>query len=39
MAIGAVIRHYFNLRHRGINAWPILVLAGAGLLATALVLR
>jgi uncharacterized membrane protein len=39
MATGAVVRHYFNLRHRGINAWPILVLAGAGLLATALVIR
>jgi uncharacterized membrane protein len=39
MAIGAVVRHYFNLRHRGLNAWPILVVAGAGLLATALVLR
>jgi len=37
MADGAVVRHYFNLRHRGINAWPILVLAGAGLLATALI--
>ncbi|HET8605650.1 MAG TPA: urate hydroxylase PuuD [Gaiellaceae bacterium] len=28
----AIVRHYFNLRHRGWNAWPILV-AGAGVLA------
>jgi uncharacterized membrane protein len=39
MADGAVVRHYFNLRHRGINAWPILALAGAGLLATALIIQ
>jgi uncharacterized membrane protein len=39
MADGAVVRHYFNLRHRGINAWPILVAAGAGLLATALIIQ
>ena len=36
---GASVRHYFNLRHRGINAWPILVLACAGLLATALIIQ
>ena len=29
MAVGALIRHYFNLRHRGLNVWPILLLAGA----------
>jgi uncharacterized membrane protein len=39
MAIGAVTRHYFNLRHRGINAWPILGAAAAGLLAVALLIR
>jgi uncharacterized membrane protein len=32
MATLAVVRHYFNLRHRGWNVWPILV-AGAGALA------
>ena len=25
MALGAFVRHYFNLRHRGRNAWWILV--------------
>ena len=39
MAIGAVTRHYFNLRQRGLNVWPILLLAGAGIVAVALVLR
>ena len=28
MAIGAIVRHYFNLRLRGLNVWPILGLAG-----------
>jgi uncharacterized membrane protein len=32
MATLAVVRHYFNLRHRGWNVWPIL-LAGAAALA------
>jgi uncharacterized membrane protein len=32
MATLAVVRHYFNLRHRGWHVWPILV-AGAGALA------
>jgi hypothetical protein len=32
-------RHYFNLRHRGLNVWPILGLAAAGVIAVALVLR
>ncbi len=32
MATSAVVRHYFNLRHRGWNVWPIL-LAGAAALA------
>jgi uncharacterized membrane protein len=39
MAIGALVRHYFNLRHRGLNVWPILGLAGAGIVAIALLLR
>ncbi len=39
MAIGALIRHYFNLRHRGLNAWPILGVAAAGLVALALLMR
>jgi len=39
MALGAVIRHYFNLRHRGLNAWPILLVAAAGIVAVALVLK
>ena len=30
MAIGALTRHYFNLRHRGLNVWPILVVSAAG---------
>jgi len=39
MAIGALVRHYFNLRHRGLNVWPILGLAAAGIVAIALLLR
>jgi uncharacterized membrane protein len=39
MAIGALTRHYFNLRHRGLNVWPILGVAGAALLAVALLIR
>lgn len=39
MSIGVLTRHYFNLRHRGLNAWPILGVAAGGLLAVALVLR
>jgi uncharacterized membrane protein len=39
MAIGALVRHYFNLRHRGLNVWPILGLAAAGILAIAIVMR
>jgi uncharacterized membrane protein len=39
MAIGALTRHYFNLRHRGMNVWPILGVAGAGLVAVALLIR
>jgi len=39
MALGALTRHYFNLRHRGLNVWPILLLAGGGLVALALLMR
>ena len=39
MAIGALTRHYFNLRQRGLNVWPVLGLAAAGLVAVALIIR
>ena len=39
MAIGALVRHYFNLRLRGLNVWPILGVAAAGIVAIAIVLR
>ena len=39
LAIGAWIRHYFNLRHRGLNVWPIPVTAALGLFGIALVAR
>jgi len=39
MAIGVVVRHYFNLRQRGLNMWPLLGLAGAGIVALALIIR
>jgi uncharacterized membrane protein len=39
MAIGALVRHYFNLRHRGLNVWPILGVAAAGIVALALLIR
>jgi len=39
MAIGALTRHYFSLRHRGLNVWPVLGLAAAGLIAVALIIR
>jgi uncharacterized membrane protein len=39
MALGALTRHYFNLRHRGLNAWPILGVSAAGIVALALLLR
>ena len=39
MAIGALIRHYYNVRHRGMNLWPLLGIAAAGIVAIALVLR
>jgi uncharacterized membrane protein len=39
MAIGALTRHYFNLRLRGLNVWPVLGLAAAGVIAVALIIR
>jgi uncharacterized membrane protein len=39
MAIGALTRHYFNLRLRGLNVWPILVVAAAGIVTIAIVIR
>ena len=39
MAIGALTRHYFNLRHRGLNVWPILGVAAAGIVALAILIR
>jgi len=38
-SLGALTRHYFNLRHRGLNTWPILGVAAAGIVALALLLR
>ena len=35
MVLGALIRHFFNLRHRGQDAWWIVALAGAGIVAIA----
>jgi len=39
MVLGALVRHYFNLRHRGLNVWPILGVAAAGIVALALLIR
>jgi uncharacterized membrane protein len=39
MALGVWIRHFFNLRHRGRNAWWILVTAAIGFVALAIALR
>jgi uncharacterized membrane protein len=39
MAIGALTRHYFNLRHRGLNVWPILIVAAGGIVALAILLQ
>jgi uncharacterized membrane protein len=39
MAIGAWTRHFFNLRHRGKDAWWILVTAAIGIAALAIWLR
>jgi uncharacterized membrane protein len=39
MAIGAWTRHFFNLRHRGRDAWWILAVSAAGVVALAIWLR
>ena len=39
MAIGAWIRHFFNLRHAGRNAWWIPVTAALGIAAVAVAIR
>ena len=39
MAIGAWVRHYFNLRHLGRNEWGILVTAALALALLAFALR
>jgi uncharacterized membrane protein len=39
MALGALTRHYFNLRHSGRNPWWILAIAAAGTVALAIVIR
>jgi uncharacterized membrane protein len=39
MAIGAWIRHFFNLRHRGSDQWWILVTAAAALVGLAILLE
>jgi hypothetical protein len=32
-------RHYFNLRLRGLNVWPILIVAAAAIVALAILLK
>jgi uncharacterized membrane protein len=39
MAVGALVRHYFNVRHRGLNLWPLLGVAAAAIVAIALAIR
>src|ERR1051326_2542389 len=39
MAIGAWTRHFFNLRHRGRNAWWILASAAVGVAVMAVLIR
>jgi uncharacterized protein (DUF1697 family) len=39
VAVGALVRHYFNLRHRGLNVWPLLGVAAAAIVAIALIIR
>jgi uncharacterized membrane protein len=39
MALGATLRHYFNLRHLGQNAWWIPLGVAAGMLALAIAIR
>jgi uncharacterized membrane protein len=39
MALGAWTRHYFNLRHRGVNVWAIPATAALGVLVLAVAIR
>jgi len=39
LVLGAWTRHFFNLRHRGRNAWWILVMVAAGVAALAVLIR
>ena len=39
MALGAVTRHYFNLRHKGKDEWWILAGAAFGVIALAILIR
>jgi uncharacterized membrane protein len=39
MATTAFVRHYFNLRHRGWNVWPILAVGAAALAGIAWAIR
>jgi uncharacterized membrane protein len=39
MAIGALIRHFFNLHHAGRDVWPVLVAAAAGIVVLAVLIR
>jgi len=39
MGLGAWTRHYFNLRHRGRDAWWILASAAAGVIVLAVLIR
>ncbi|HZQ04350.1 MAG TPA: urate hydroxylase PuuD, partial [Gaiellaceae bacterium] len=39
LVLGAWTRHFFNLRHRGRNAWWILVTAAAGVAVLAVLIR
>jgi uncharacterized membrane protein len=39
MALGALVRHYFNLRHAGGNPWWILAVAAAGVIVLAILMR
>ena len=39
MALGALTRHYFNLRHKGRNEWWILAGAALGVIVLAILIR
>lgn len=39
MALGALIRHYFNLHHAGRDVWPILGVAAVGIVLLAFLIR